>query len=320
MKNVIVTVDTEGHVGSDPIRHLIWGETKSGKKCGIPLIMDLCDEYGAKAIFFVDMAEAWDYGEDKIAEVIQYIATRGHEVGVHIHPDHMADPKKLFLFEYSRDEQYEIIEKCTNLYKKLLGVQPRTFRAGKYGANHTTLDILSELGSAADFSEFYGYDKWCGIKPAVTGDQTVKLKNGLIEIPTMSYENHFGTVFHRYDKLDTNMSLIEQKYVLSKLIDAQYVDTIVLFAHSFSFLNWRRFPNNPEINKKEVKRFKNMLSIVSKNACLHYSSLEEIITRQYEEIKQPITPTISGAAALAFYLLKGMQVIRTKWEIKRRRL
>ena len=320
MKNVIVTVDTEGHVGSDPVKRLIWGKTKSGQNCGIPLIMDLCDEVNAKALFFVDIAEVWDYGEKPIAEVMEYIISRGHEVGVHIHPDHMADPKRIFLFDYSYDEQYEIIEKCTEFYYRTLGRKALAFRAGKYAANYDTLDILARLGYKADFSEFYGYDKWCGIQPAVTGDQTVKLDNGLIEVPTISYENYFGRLFHRYDKFDANMPLIEQKHVLSLLINTPYVNTIVMFAHSFSFLNWRRFPNEPELSNKEAKKFKCLLQLVDKEKELKYSGLDNIINNPFENIEQPMVPSISGLSALYFYCLKGLHAAKADWDIKRRKL
>ena len=53
--------------------------------------MDVCDTYNVKALFFLDFAEAWDYGCDKIKEVVKLILKRGHDIGVHIHPDHMLD-------------------------------------------------------------------------------------------------------------------------------------------------------------------------------------------------------------------------------------
>ena len=152
----IFTVDVEGHVGNDPIRHLIYGETSDGKEYGIDMIMDLLDRNGIRGLFFVDIAEAWDYGEEGVCSVLRHIKDRGHDVGVHIHPDHMADKRRSFLHEYSYDEQYDIIRKCTDFYEDVLKERPEAFRAGKYGANRDTLDILARLGYAADFSQFYG--------------------------------------------------------------------------------------------------------------------------------------------------------------------
>ena len=95
-QKVIVTIDTEGHDGKDPISKLILGQTEKGRY-GIEYIMDILDEFDVKALFFVDFAEAWDYGEEKVRNVVDIIKKRGHHVGVHIHPDHMADNKRLFL-------------------------------------------------------------------------------------------------------------------------------------------------------------------------------------------------------------------------------
>ena len=94
MKKAIFTVDTEGHDGKDPVKSLIFGKTKNGILAGIPMIMDICDKYNVKGLFFVDFAEAWDYGKDSITKVVKYIKKRGHDVGVHIHPDHMMPSKK----------------------------------------------------------------------------------------------------------------------------------------------------------------------------------------------------------------------------------
>lgn len=254
MKRVIVTIDTEGHVGSDPITRLIWGKDRKGQNNGISLIMDLCDKANVRALFFVDMAEAWDYGEDKIADVLRYIDGRCHDVGVHIHPDHMADPTRLFLHEYSYEEQFDIIGKCTKLYEKILGRKPIAFRAGKYGANRDTLDILAQFGYKADFSEFFG-QKWCGIVPPVTGNTTIILENGLLEIPTMAYESRWGRIIHRFDKYDTNSTWIEQQYILKKLRQEPEINPIVMFAHSFSFLDWRQHPDTPFLNRNEMKKF-----------------------------------------------------------------
>ena len=58
-KKVIMTIDTEGHAGTDPIRRLIMGETPSGEMGGIPLLMDIFDEFHVKGLFFLDFAEAF---------------------------------------------------------------------------------------------------------------------------------------------------------------------------------------------------------------------------------------------------------------------
>ena len=43
MKKVIMTVDVEGHDGSDPVTHLIMGKTVDGTSYGIGKLMDIFD-------------------------------------------------------------------------------------------------------------------------------------------------------------------------------------------------------------------------------------------------------------------------------------
>lgn len=84
MQKVIVTIDTEGHKGKDPVDKLIWGNTKDGKY-GIERIMEEFETVGVHILFFLDFAEAWDYGEEKIRQVADCILSRGHDIGVHIY-------------------------------------------------------------------------------------------------------------------------------------------------------------------------------------------------------------------------------------------
>ncbi len=263
MKKVIVTIDTEGHDGKDPVSCLIWGKTDSGSY-GIEKLIEICDSFDVQALFFVDIAEAWDYGEQEIADVINFIEKSGHNTGVHIHPDHMADKSRLFLWEYSYDEQYEIILKCTELYKKITGKMPVAFRAGKYGANTETLDILSELGYRLDFSQFFG-QKWCGINPPLTRNTPCRYKN-IIEVPVTVYESISLGKFKRYDKIDASMNSLEYRHVMNNMKKLKDNLVISLFYHSFSLLNWRKNPDNVSINQSELRKFTKALEYIKKSS------------------------------------------------------
>lgn len=274
MKNVILTIDTEGHDGENPIDKLIWGKAADGKEYGINHIMDICDSYSIKALFFVDMAEAWDYGKDKIAKVTTHIRNRGHDVGVHIHPDHMADKNRLFLWEYTKEEQRDIIMKCTDLYKEILGEPPLAFRAGKYGANYDTLDILDELGYKFDFSQFYG-QKWCGINPPVTITMPARYKN-IIEIPVTVFRSFKLDKLIRFDKVDITMDRSEYKYIMNRIASDNRNIIISLFYHSFSMLDWRENPDNPDFSLKEENKFIEALKYVHESKSFRFLSLSEL--------------------------------------------
>lgn len=274
-QKVIFTVDVEGPRGSDPIKYQIWGETNSGEKFGIPKLMDKLDERGVKGLFFVDFAEAIDYGEDKISEVAKYIIDRGHDVGVHLHPHHMNNSGKHFLWQYSKNEQYEMIKKCTELYENATGTKPLSFRAGKYGANYDTLDILSELGYKYDFSMFYR-QKWCGISPVLNRALPRKYKN-IIEFPVTIFRSFkLFNIYERYDKLDFNINPSELRHILNAYSLKKKEMVITLFAHSFSLLDYLDRPNDPLPISRNVKRLESALQFIQQSNTLEFISEKEL--------------------------------------------
>lgn len=272
MNYAIITVDTEGHDGLFPIEKLIFGQTKKGD-FGIGRIMDICDEFNVKALFFVDIAECWEYGEDKIRPVIYSIQERGHYIGVHIHPDHMADKKRLFLWEYSEKEQREIITLATHMYKKITGESPIYFRAGKYSANAITLSILKELGYKYDFSQFYG-QKWCHINPPVAINYPHALGT-LTEIPVTTFSVGKLFSYEKFEKVDLEMDTRQFRYAINQLNKEDGV-IISLFLHSFSLLNWRKNPDNPTPCYCNIKKMRKQLELVSKKSNITFCNASEL--------------------------------------------
>ncbi len=111
-KNVAITFDAA------------WGADKTIQ------IMDVCDEFGIKATFF--LVGIW---VEKYEEETKAIAERGFEIGSHSynHPDMTKLDKQTM--------QTEII-KTNELLEKTAGVKPKVFRA-PYGAYNN--DLISTL-------------------------------------------------------------------------------------------------------------------------------------------------------------------------------
>lgn len=312
MKPVLVTIDTEGHDGADPIRHLIFGETADGRY-GIERIMDEFDKVNAKVLFFVDFAEAWDYGRDKVEKVVHTILDRGHNVGVHIHPDHMADKNRLFLYEYSREEQYDIIKRCTDLYTEIVGRPPKSFRAGKYGANYDTLDILCELGYKYDFSEFY-HQKWCGINPPIAINAPCRYKS-LTEFPvTMHQSVHLGPLV-REDKLDIEqMTAGELRYGLTQIVKAPFDMVTTLFFHSFSLLKWRDRPDAPEKNEKNLAKLQSAVKAVAENDGMCFISEADLDSVAAADTEHAIKSEIKWRNQIKgfwYTYVKALKIVKT---------
>lgn len=307
---VLFTVDVEGHKGKNPIDNLIWGKTTKGN-FGIAMMMDIFDENDIIGIFFVDIAEAWEYGKEKISEVVKYIKHRGHEVGVHIHPDHMGDKRRPFLWQYSYEEQLEIIKKCTQFYIDIVGEQPSCFRAGKYGANQDTLDIIRSLGYKYDFSEFYG-NKWCGIKNSKSCTAIRRLQNGIVEIPISSYASFHFRNYSRMDKVDTAMAYNEFKYIFNKAYEKQYFDPLIMFSHSFFFVKWRRNPNIPRPNYRAIRKFKKMIKRLKERNC-EFEQIENLeLMLKEESIMEPLQ--IIGPMAYVFFLERAIKYVWMSFE------
>jgi peptidoglycan/xylan/chitin deacetylase (PgdA/CDA1 family) len=314
-KPIIFTVDVEGVTGKNAVDKMIYGKLEDGNEYGIPLLIDLLDKYNIKGIFFVDIAEAWDYGEEKIVDVLRYIKGRNHDVGVHIHPDHMKDTNKRFLWQYDEDEQREMITKCSEFYQKAIGEKPIAFRAGRYGLNNTTLDILDELGYKLDFSEFYG-KKNCKISPHITCNKITRYKN-IIEVPVTTYKSFgFGKYF-RFDKIDVSMRLSEFKYIMDKIQGDSSVDIISMFAHSFSFLTWRKHPDNPKFNKKEFAKITKMIDFTIKNANQYeYYSVNQVLQKYSNSSKGEIliTDYSKGIRPIAYFIDRAIKVAKARLE------
>ena len=280
--------------------------------------MDEFDKVNAKVLFFVDFAEAWDYGRDKVEKVVHTILDRGHNVGVHIHPDHMADKNRLFLYEYSREEQYDIIKRCTDLYTEIVGRPPKSFRAGKYGANYDTLDILCELGYKYDFSEFY-HQKWCGINPPIAINAPCRYKS-LTEFPvTMHQSVHLGPLV-REDKLDIEqMTAGELRYGLTQIVKAPFDMVTTLFFHSFSLLKWRDRPDAPEKNEKNLAKLQSAVKAVAENDGMCFISeadLDSVAAANAEYAMKSEIKWRNQIKGVWYTYVKALKIVKTNRKAK----
>ena len=253
-QNVLVSIDTEGPAGSDPVKRMIYGKTSDGKEYGINYLMKVFSDRKIKGLFFVDIPEIADHGETKIEQVLKDIEANGHSTGVHVHPDHMADINRRYLWQYSKEEQYEIIARCTDFYVKVLKKQPLSFRAGRYGADNNTLQVLDELGYKYDMSEFHS-SRYCKITPEVTWNRIVSCgANGLKEVPVTTFRSLSTPFYYRNDQIDSGNVPSEFRRNIRAIINERTVDVVSMFFHSFQFLDWRKHPDSPTFSKKRWEK------------------------------------------------------------------
>lgn len=310
-QKVLVSVDTEAPAGSLPVERMIYGQTRDGKEYGISFLMDMFENDDIKALFFVDIPEIVDHGEDKIARVMLDIADRGHDVGVHVHPDHMSDIKRRYLWEYTKDEQYEIIARCTDFYQRTLKKAPVSFRAGRYGANNDTLDVLERLGYLYDMSEFYA-SRYCKIDPAVTWNRVVNCgERRLKEIPVTTIRSFSTPFYARNDQIDSGRIPGEFRRYMKEIERTGAVDVVSMFFHSFQFIDWRKNPDSPMFSKKKYEYVvSNMKYLKDHNAeFISEAELERI--QENPEDKLGAVDTSQGIAAYYYF---SIHAVKTLWQ------
>lgn len=310
-QKILVSVDTEAPVGKNAVDTMIYCKTDSGEY-GIKYLFDLFDEYGIKALFFVDIAEIVDHGEDNIRKVIRDIDLAGHDVGVHVHPDHMLDSRRRYLWQYSKEEQYNIISKCTDFYINVLGRRPYSFRAGRYGANNDTLDVLVELGYKYDMSGFYR-SRYCKFEPHFTCNRMKRYKDSdLIEVPITTYKSFYLPFYERNDQIAPELGALEFRKVLDGIVNSGKADVISLLFHSFQFVDWRNNPDHPVFNKKKLKLVRKNMDYI-RNYGLDYISEEQLknvcINEEYDIGDINLS---KGILPVAFFIKRAIHVLHDR--------
>lgn len=133
-----------------------------GMTHGLPRMLDMLDEFGIKATFFVPGKTAETY-----PEAIWEIARRGHEIACHG-------------YEYenfgllSDDEQRQRIGKAVEAIEKACGKKPVGFRAPIGDLMLSTLDIAREYGMTYS-SDLFDDDRPYFMKVNDNGDEILQI-------------------------------------------------------------------------------------------------------------------------------------------------
>lgn len=168
---LVFTVDTECSVlrqpNPDPDRvvdELIFGDFgDGGRPGGIGLHMDMLERFGFRGCFFVDVLMEFEHGQAALERTVEAILARGHEVELHVHPEHLQgsrDPRVERagaglhggrVWE-DRDLFRRLMELSAELFEQRVGRPPLAYRAGAYRVTDIQLAVLAELGIRIDSS------------------------------------------------------------------------------------------------------------------------------------------------------------------------
>lgn len=191
MKRLYVTVDTECHDISR-INQYIYGKDDNGEYHGLPMILKLGRELNIPINFILDVSECHRYGDKYIQEIVDLIHSYNQPIYFHFHPNFLSgEDDRSYLWQYSKEEQQHLIKEGVADYYRFCGKQDRLiFRAGRYGINNDTLEILSQLDvPVVDLSYSSGNGKgMCHVSRDEIGfDNIPSIYKNVTVLPNTSY-------------------------------------------------------------------------------------------------------------------------------------
>ncbi|MEM7781337.1 MAG: hypothetical protein AAF697_13185 [Pseudomonadota bacterium] len=286
MTNVYITIDTEYSSGlvsdlsdqdrRDNFARSLACETPDGPG-GITQKLEVFERYGIKAVFFVDPMPALVWGLAAIEDILAPIIEAGQDIQLHCHTEWIriagdASPLKVKragknLFEFTFDEQCEILDFARETLMAAGAPSPLAFRAGNYGADDNTLRALAQLGLRYDSSH-------CPALPV--GASRISLGpdtrdpvayQGIIEVPVGSIGTLGGGQRHAQI---TALSLNEMRAAIEHARD-QRRESFTLVTHSFELINRRK----QQMNHIVRRRFEGL--------CKALSTMEAVRTANYRD-------------------------------------
>lgn len=286
-----ITVDTETYAVNGtlpPFDTQIYAEIRS-EMLGVPKIMEICDRRGIRATFFVDVYMHRHYGEEKVERLCAAIAARGHDVQLHAHTAWLPQSPGDNLSAFPYHQQVEILAEGRDLIRKWTGRAPVAFRAGAYAANLDTIRALEQTGFLAD-SSYFAFHRNCELSRQLGNvhfNRQFKI-GGVHEFPVTVYWLVRTPFYRKLSKVDVNSSsLAELREVVPKLIEGG-VRNIVLFLHSFSFIQWKRDFSGAVPNYRALERFEAILDLICQSVggesfCSVEEACKDVATNGVEE-------------------------------------
>jgi len=294
---VIITVDTENlqpQLLEGRYRaNLIRGEGPGGA-FGTPLIMDILEEYGVCASFFVDVYEYRHFGAAEIEAVCREIAGRGHDVELHTHPVWCYDRNREHMWQYSPEEQSEIIRHGRELIERWAGAAPLAHRAGAYGADPNTLQALARNSIPVDSSVFFEHTN-CRIHGA---RNRVANLGPIVEVPVTGFFRLQGLSLgpvtiprsRRFIKTDIDWATLSELKAFIRQARKHDLRVMNLFLHSYSLLSLDDSfaVIGPEEGK--IRNFRDLLGQISSDP-----GIEVLTLRQFYDIFQKDPEHFAGS-------------------------
>ncbi len=288
-----MTIDVEGAHSATPVESLIYGKI-GNEEFGITKIMNICDSFGIKGTFFVDIYEVSLHGKPTMRQIVDSILELGHDVQLHTHPawpqderdspevqewkrkNCLFDPQRPWMYQYNLKEQVEILEQGKTVIEQWIGNKIVAHRAGGYGANKTTLAAAKAVGLKMDFSSFKGHVN-SRLKTTANTIQTIE---GIVEVPVTGYYRPNYARFpllpfkRQFIKTDIDWSHLDELKFFYNEGERNGLNVLVLFMHSFSLVKFTNDFKKFEPDNKEMNRFASFLKWASEKGARFMTATE----------------------------------------------
>ena len=259
MAKVCITIDIEGDSSNNP------QSTFFGIEIVLPQLIKLLAKYDIKVTFFIQDDEICQTGS-LFSKLWKSLENRGHEIGYHAHG----------LIRASIEKKEDIITKGLQKLKKL-GLNPISFRAGRYHLNGSLLKILEKNNIKYDSSVVPGLQE-CFNDGIVRCDHI-----GAPYDPYFpSYENHcldgnsrvLELPINRYPKLPSNRwggiltgGSWDEEILFDYFYENRKESLIIIAFHSWDGLSSiiKRFVRNEKYRKIKRLVFKSMGKAIDTN-------------------------------------------------------
>ena len=147
MNRIFLTVDVECHniqqknlYIDGKIRNSYWGISK---------ILEIGKEKNIPINFFVDVVECHEYGDSFITEIVDLIHSYGQKIYLHIHPNFLISGGYHYFWQYSKEEQKDIILNSIDDFERLVGYRCKAIRTGGYCNDQNYYDALMETAGSS---------------------------------------------------------------------------------------------------------------------------------------------------------------------------
>jgi hypothetical protein len=310
MLRVFFTVDTEAHPASKnwaerglaaEIRRDIVGMTPEGE-FGAFYQAKTLEQFGLKGVFFTEALFSYSAGLDALRTVVAGIQDRGHEVGLHLHPEWLKRAPQVSVLPgkegnmmrlFSEDDQTTLIGKGVEQLQKAGVEKVYSFRAGGYAANFDTLRALARNGVLYDSSHNFC---WMGNTCDMPTDEPLlqpRLLHGVYEFPVTFFADWPG--HFRHAELCA-CSFGELQIALMRAWRENW-HSFVIVSHSFELIKRLSRDGGPvgAADKTVIRRFRRLCEFLAANR-------DKFQTSTFRELDRSELPSRSYTKPLSGFL------------------